>query len=84
MRRVLPANAHGPGRHIASERDGFRETCAVRKQTIDKKYKVVYVDNNKNLLLWDEELKSSVQANQVIKSADKINIRMSDTVLVSF
>lgn len=54
------------------------------KQTVDKTYKVVYVDSNKNLLLWDNELKSSIQADQLIKAADKVNIKVSDTVTVSF
>lgn len=54
------------------------------KQTVDKIYKVVYVDNNKNLLLWDNELKSSVQADQLIKATDKVNLKVSDAVIVSF
>lgn len=53
-------------------------------QIIDKKYKVVYVDNSKHLLLWDNELKSSVQADQLIKATDKVKIKESDTVIVSF
>lgn len=54
------------------------------KHTVDKIYKVVYVDNNKNLLLWDNELKSSIQADQLIKTTDKVNLKVSDAVIVSF
>ena len=54
------------------------------KQTVDKTYKVVYVDSNKNLLLWDSELKSSIRADQLIKATDKVNIKVSDAVTVSF
>lgn len=56
-----------------------------KKETVDKSYKVVYVDANKNLLLlWDNELRSSVEANQLIKATDKVNIKVSDTIVVSF
>ena len=54
------------------------------KQTVDKTYKVVYVDGDRNLLLWDNDLKSSVQADQLIKTTEKVNIKVSDTVIVSF
>jgi hypothetical protein len=55
-----------------------------KKETVDKSYKVVYVDANKNFLLWDNELRSSVEANQLIKATDKVNIKVSDTIVVSF
>lgn len=53
------------------------------KKTVYKTYKVVYVDD-KNLSLWDDELNSSVAADQLIKSSDKVNIKVSDTLIVSF
>ncbi|MEO6722944.1 MAG: hypothetical protein ABIN67_21435 [Ferruginibacter sp.] len=55
-----------------------------KKETVDKSYKVVYVDDNKNLLLWDNDIKSSIQANQLIKATENINIKASDTLVVSF
>ena len=55
-----------------------------KKETVDKTYKVVYVYSNKNLLLWDNQLKSSIQADQLIKSNNMVNIKVADTLVVSF
>ena len=55
-----------------------------KKETVDKTYKVVYVDENKNLLLWDNQIKSSVHADQLIKSNNMVNIKVADTLVVSF
>jgi hypothetical protein len=55
-----------------------------QKETVDKTYKVVYIDNNQGLLLWDNDLKSSIQVDQLIKPNENVNIKVTDTIVVSF
>lgn len=56
-----------------------------KNKTVEKTYTVVYVDNNsKSLLLLDKKSKSDIQADQLIKPADNLHIKVADTLVVSF
>jgi hypothetical protein len=56
-----------------------------KTRTVEKTYNVVYVNSNsKSLLLWDQNLKRGIQADQLIATARNRNIKVTDTVIVSF
>jgi hypothetical protein len=55
-----------------------------KKETATKTYQVVYVEGKRSLLLWDNEFKTHVQAHQLIQRTHKQNIKVSDTLGVTF
>jgi len=56
------------------------------KQTINITYSVVYIDSaRRNLLLWDNSLNKSVQADNLLtQDYTNISLKVRDTVIVSF
>ena len=55
------------------------------KQMVDKKYNVVYVDNEKNiLLLRDNTLNKSIQADRLLTENKNLFLNTRDTLIVSF
>ena len=56
-----------------------------KPKSTDKVYNVVYIDKENNkLLLWDNSLRKSVQADQLLKLTDKKTVNVKDTITVSF
>lgn len=55
-----------------------------KKETVTKTYKVVHVEDKRSLLLWDNEFKTHVLANQLIQRTHKQNIKVSDTLELTF
>jgi hypothetical protein len=56
-----------------------------KSKSSDKVYNVVYIDKeNERLLLWDNSLRKSIQADQLLKLTDKQTINVKDTITVSF
>ncbi len=55
-----------------------------KKETVTKTYKVVHVEDKRSLLLWDNEFKTHVLANQLIQRTHKQNIKVSDTLDLTF
>lgn len=54
-------------------------------ETIDKKYSVAYINDDKNnLLLWDMNANIAIQSNGIILPDDIKKLKLKDTVIVSF
>lgn len=56
-----------------------------KSETGDKKYRVIYVDNDKkDLMLWDEKVEKTIEADQLLSANSNLQINANDTINVSF
>ena len=56
-----------------------------KNQTINKRYSVLYIDNDKsNLMLWDIDSRIGIQSSGIIPTNDIKNLNLRDTVILSF
>jgi uncharacterized membrane protein len=57
-----------------------------KSNTVDKTYNVVFIDQDKkSLLLWDNSLNESVQADRLLTQENRnLSLKLRDTVTVSF
>jgi hypothetical protein len=64
---------------------GFLMNKLSKRQTVNKKYHVVYFDKEKNLLLQDNSSKKLVQADKLLtKDNSNLTFKIGDTLILSF